>query len=144
MFKWFVVNQIKANQNKHHLIFSKNENTSMHIGFFEIKNTNCEKLLGIKVSKLDFNEYSNGIIKKASRRINALSKIIPFMNISKSRILLNSFLNSQFNYCPLVWMFYNHSINNKINRLQKRVLHIVYNDFKLPFKKLLEKDGMSQ
>ena len=114
----------------------------MHIAPFEIKNTNCEKLLGIKVdSRLNFNEHLDGIIKKASRKINALSRIIPFMNISKKRILINSFFNSQFNYCPLVWMFHSRSINNKINRLHERVLRIVYNDFKPSFKNLLEKDG---
>ena len=103
----------------------------MHIGPFEIKNTNCEKLLGTKVdSKLNVNEHLNGVIKKASRKINALSRIIPFMNISKRHIFMNPFSNSQFNYCPLVWMFHSRSINNKINRLHERVLHIVYNDFK--------------
>ena len=67
----------------------------MHIGPFEIKNTNCEKLLGIKVnSRLNFNEHLDGIIKKASREINALSRITPFMNINKRRILMNSFFNS--------------------------------------------------
>ena len=68
----------------------------MHIGPFETKNTNYEKLLGIKVdSRLTFNEHLDGIIKKASRKINAISRITPFMNISKRRILLNSFFNSQ-------------------------------------------------
>ena len=49
LFKWFAGNQIKTNQDKFHLNVSKNENISMHICPFEIKNTNCEKLLGIKV-----------------------------------------------------------------------------------------------
>ena len=102
----------------------------MHTGPFEIKNTNCEKLLGIKVdSRLNFNEHLDGIIKKASCKIKALSRIIPFTNISKRRILMNSFFNSQFNYCPLVLMFHSHFINNKINRLHERVLRIVYNEF---------------
>ena len=48
-FKWFADNQMKANQDKCHPIVSKNENISMHIGPFEINDTNCEKLLGIKV-----------------------------------------------------------------------------------------------
>ena len=112
----------------------------MHIGPFEIKNTNCEKLLGINVdSRLNFNEHLGGIIKKASRKINALSRIAPF--ISKRRIFMNSIFNSQFNYGPLAWMFHSRSVNNKINRLHEKVLHIVYNDFKSPFKNLLEKDG---
>ena len=129
---------MKANQDKCHLIVSKYENMSMHIGPFEITNTNCEKLLGIKVdSRLNFNEHLDGIIKKVSPEINALSRIIPFMNISKRCILMNSFFNSQFNYCPLVWMLYNGSINNKIDRLHERVLRIVYNDFS-------KKMGLSQ
>ena len=91
LFKWFVDNQMKANRDKCHLIVSKNENISMHIGPFEIKNTNCEKLLKIKVdSRLSFNEHLDGIIKKASPKINALSTITPFTNISKRRILMNS------------------------------------------------------
>ena len=56
LFKWFAdessvsfVNQMKANQDKCHLIVSKNENISMHFDPFEIKNTNWEKILGIKV-----------------------------------------------------------------------------------------------
>ena len=62
------------------------------------------------------------------------------MNVSKRRILINSFFNSQLNYCPLVWMFHRSSINNNINRLHERVLRIVYNDFNSLFKNLLEKD----
>ena len=58
---------MKANQDKCHTIVRKNENVSMYIGPFEIKNTNREKLLGIKVnSTLNFSEHLDGIIKKAS------------------------------------------------------------------------------
>ena len=43
----------------------------MYIGAFETKNTNCKKLLGIKVDRLNFNEHLDGRIKKTSRKINA-------------------------------------------------------------------------
>ena len=57
LFKWFVDNQMKTNQDKCHLIVNKNENVSVHIVTFEIKNTNCKKLLGVKVdSRLKFND----------------------------------------------------------------------------------------
>ena len=133
---------MKASQDKCHLIVSKNENVSMRIVSLETKTVNSEKLLGIKVdNRLNFNEHLDSIIKKASGKINALYRIAPFMNISKRRILMNSFFNSQFNYCPLVWMFHSRSINNKINHLHERVLRNVYNDFKSSFENLLEKDG---
>ena len=134
LFKRFVDNHIKANQDKCHLIASKNENASMHIGPFEIKNTDCEKLLGIKFdSRLQFSEHVDGIIKKANRKINALSRIAPFMNISKRRSLMNSFFNLKFNYCPLVWVFHSCSVNNKINGLHERFICIVYSDVKSSF-----------
>ena len=58
LFKCCVDNQMKENQDKYHLLFSKNENASMHIGPFEIKNTNCEKLLGTKIdTRFNFNEH---------------------------------------------------------------------------------------
>ena len=46
----------------------------------------------------------------------------------KRRILINSFFTSQFNYCPLVWMFHSRTINNKINHVLERCLHILYSD----------------
>ena len=54
---------------------------------------------------------------------------------------MKTFIESQFNYCPLVWMFHNRTINNKINRLHERALRLVYKDEKLSFQELLDKDG---
>ena len=40
----------------------------------KLENTSSEKSLGIIIdSKLSFKEHSNGIIKKASRKVNELS-----------------------------------------------------------------------
>ena len=53
---------------------------------------------------------------------------------------MNSFFTSQFNYCSLVWMCDNRTINNKINGLHERYVRIVYNDNKSSFQELLNKD----
>ena len=56
----------------------------------------------IKVdTKLNFNEHVNNIIIKASRKVNALSRVVPYVSLSKKKILMNSFFNSQFRYCIL-------------------------------------------
>ena len=62
------------------------------------------------------------------------------MTIDKEKILLNSFITAQFNYCPLIWMCHSRTLNNKINRIHERALRIVYNDYKSNFKELLERD----
>ena len=53
----------------------------MKIGETNIKNSNCEKPLGIKIDdKLTFNEHLNDIVDNASRNINVLSRVSPYTN----------------------------------------------------------------
>ena len=54
---------------------------------------------------------------------------------------MKAFIESQFGYCPLVWMFHSRSLNNKINRIHKRALRITYNDKSSSFQNLFEKDN---
>ena len=61
------------------------------------------------------------------------------MSLNQSRMIMQSFIMSQFGYCPLIWMNHNRSINNNINRVHERALRIVYRDKKSTFKELLEK-----
>ena len=41
-------------------------------------------------------------------------------------ILMKTFVEFQFGYCTLIWMFHSREANNKINNLQERSLRIVY------------------
>ena len=97
-------------------------------------------MLGIKLdSKLNFNSHIHDICQKAGQKLNAISTITPYMDFVKTRLLVNAFFYSQFNYCQLVWMCHNRTNNNKINRLHERCLRLIYNDKKSSFKDLLEK-----
>ena len=53
---------------------------------------------------------------------------------------MSSFFNSQFNYCPLKWMFHSRIINNKINRLHEMCLCLLCGDKSPSFEKLIEQD----
>ena len=46
-------------------------------------------------------------------------------------------MESQFKYCPIVWMFHSRRTNNKINRLHERALRIFYDDDVSTFDQLL-------
>ena len=93
----------------------------------QITNSKCEKLLGIKIDhNLTFNAHIDEICKKASQKMNALSRIVPYMNITKRRTLLNTLFISQLNYFPLIWMRHSRAKNNKINRLHETFLRIIY------------------
>ena len=62
------------------------------------------------------------------------------MSFDKRRIVMKAFIQSQFNYCSLIRMFYPRPLNNKINCHHERILRIVYSDYKSSFCELLEKD----
>ena len=111
-------------------------NTAMIDGL-AIDSSKTEVLLGITIDhKLKFDDHVNQFCKKASLKLNALARIALFMNVSKKRIIMKSFIESQFGYCPLIWMFHSRGLNNKINRIHERplnriherALRITYND----------------
>ena len=68
-------------------------------------------------------------------------RVSNYMDQDKLRILLKTFIESQFNYCPLVWMFHSKHINNRINKLHERALRAVYKNYSCSFEELLEIDG---
>ena len=55
--------------------------------------------------------------------------------------MFKAFIESQFAYGLLVWMFYDRYLNNKINNLHERALRLVYNDDYSNFNELLRKDN---
>ena len=63
------------------------------------------------------------------------------MSLDKRKMLLKAFIESQFSYCPLIWLFHSRTLNNKINQLLEKVLRIVYEDYKSKSDELLEKDS---
>ena len=58
----------------------------------------------------------------------------------KLRTVMKAFIESQFDYCPLVWMFHSRDLNNRINRLHERAIRLVYKNNNLTFEELLKKD----
>ena len=61
------------------------------------------------------------------------------MDVEKLRIMMNTFVISQFSYCPLIWMFHDRSVNKKINKIHERALRIAYKDSCSTFEDLLKK-----
>ena len=132
---------MKVNPDKCHFIYSCNLKTSIMIENRQIYNSTCEKLLVVFFdSKLTFQSHIDNICKKVAHKLNTISRITPYMDFNKRKIVLNPFFSLQFNYCPLIWMCHNGIYNKKINRLYERCLHLIYNDKCSSFEELLVKD----
>ena len=142
LFKWFENNFMKANSDKSHLLLSCKQPSTVTIDDTFIESNVKEVLLGIIIDRdLKFDDHVNNLCKKACQKLNALSRLAPFMNLDKRIIIMKAFIESQFGYCPLVWMFHSRSLNNKINRIHERALRITYNDKSSNFQELLDKDN---
>ena len=115
--------------------------TDVSIGDASIKTSTKETLLGILIdSELSFDHYISSTCSKASNKLHALGCIAPFISFSKRRTLMKAFIESQFNYSPVIWMFHSRAMNNKINRIHVRALKLVYSDHVSSLDELLKKD----
>ena len=85
------------------------------------------KLQGISIdTTVSFGHHIRSLCKKASQKLHALARIAHYMDFEKRRSLMNAFEMSQFNYCPLIWMFHNRALNNRIDKIHERALRLVY------------------
>ena len=90
--RWFENNLLKGNADKCHFLVRTSQEVSLNVSNFKIKISNCEKLLGVKFdSKLRFDQHITDLCRRANRKIHALARLVPFRNLSKRRLLMNSF-----------------------------------------------------
>ena len=143
LLRWIRNNGFKANPDKfHQLLSDDDEEYHGRVANFAIQISKSEKLLGIIFdNSLTFNSHFSNICSKASQKLHALSRVSTFMNFTQRKVLMQTFIQSQFGYCPLVWMFHSRKLNNRISSIHERALRIVYNDFLSTFSELLSKDN---
>ena len=100
-----------------------------------------EELLGIlRDHKLTFENHLLNIAQKVNQKLHALARISKYMPQKKLRIIMKTFVSSQFAYFPLIWMFRSRQVNHQINKLHGSALRIVYNDHFSTFEELLSKE----
>ena len=138
IFNWFKYNNFKANATKCRFFLSSYQSATKNIDGSIIKSRNWQKLLGVTIdSNFTFEEHINNLCRKSSQKIHALPRISHYLSPNKKRILLKTFVTSQFNYCPLVWMCHSRILNNRINNIHLRALRTVYQDKKSSCEELL-------
>ena len=143
LVEWFRDNYLTLNADKCHLLVSGYKCEAMYasVGDALLWEENSVKLLGLIIdSELTFNNYVQMICKKASQKLTAIVRLANIISEKKRKVLLKTFFESQFSYCPLLWMFCSRKLNNKINRLHERALRIAYADYVSSFEELLAKD----
>ena len=148
VLNWFRFNEMVPNQGKSHLMIADidhrhyDSKSFVYLDGAFLESEDVVKLLGIHIDKrLKFEHHINVILKKANSKLHALMRVSKYLTQEKLRLLLKSFIEAQFNYCPLIWMCHSRALNTKINKLHERALRVVYKDKSLTFEQMLEKDG---
>ena len=107
-----------------------------------ILSSNEIDLLGFTIdTKLSFDSHIAKIRRKASRQLNALKRLGFYIPLDTQKILANSFIISNFNYCPLVWYFLTAKQLQKIEKIQERVLRFLHDDYVSDYLTLLKASG---
>ena len=75
---------------------------------------------------LTFKKHISELCIRALYKLHTLRRIRKYLTVEKAKLLANAFINSLLNYAPLIWMFANKSAIDKILKIHKRTLQIVY------------------
>ena len=138
---WFKYNGMKANPDKYQTIVFGNRRDLP--SSFKIKNVDlpCHdsvKLLGIHIDQtLSLNKHAIHVCQKASKQVNAMMRLCNVLDTSSKKAIYDSFIISNFTYCPLVWLMCSKVHLKKAEKIQCRALRFVYYDFKSPYEDLL-------
>ena len=134
-------NHLKTNPESCHLLLISKSSLETKNEGVSVKSSQIETLLGVSIdSELNFENHILNICSKVSKKLNALDRIAGYITLEKRRMLFKAFIESQFNYCSLIWMLRSRTMNNKINHLHERSLRILYSDQSSTFEELLERD----
>ena len=104
---WFTKNKMIINPDKFQAIIldkkkSNLTNIPLNIDNQTIKSVTSVELLGIHLDdKLNNNLHISNICRSAANQLNALMRLKSYLSFNAKRVLINSYIISNFNYCPL-------------------------------------------
>ena len=125
MFDLFSKNFLKANADKCQVIASSKIPVDIQVSDINVNSESRVKFLGIHVdNRFNFDYHVSQLCKKATKKLHALARIFKYVE-TKRRILVNSFIPSQFSYCPQIWMFHSRRMEHRINKIHERALHLI-------------------
>ena len=148
MLSWFGNNFMKANPNKfQYIIFDRSikndDDHVINIGSEQIPSNKCVKLLGVNIdNKLTFNDHISDLCCKAGRKLNVLARLSVILDREAKMLLFNSFIVSQFSFCPIVWNYCKRSDKEKMEKIQYRALKYVHRDFTASYRNLRQRSNV--
>ena len=144
---WFSSNKMIVNPDKFKsVILTKNKSDDIPTGFSTGTDIDpiekSVKHLGIHLdNRLNFNLHINTICKSASNQLNAFIWLKKLLSFEQKEVLVNNFILSNLDSCPLVWFISSAKSLNKVENLQKPALRFLQNHYHSSYKTLFHKSG---
>jgi hypothetical protein len=139
---------MKANASKFQLMYltrsSQNliGSDTLRIGEAEIKPAQSVNILGVEIDKdLKFNMHIDEVCRQTGKQINALKRIRHYLDKECKMTIYNSYINSNFNYCSVIWMFSNKCNKDKLERTNKRALRFATAKENLSYESICQEEG---
>ena len=130
ILKWFRLYSLKANPGKFQFMILGDRTCYKHIlkiNLTFVQSSDDVTLQGVTIDKnLTFKKHIDNLVRKAQYKLHALRRIRECLTIEKAKILGIAFIDSQFNYAPLIWMFCRRTFYSRIEKIYHRTLKVIY------------------
>ena len=145
LLEWFTCNGMVVNPKKFQVMFlglKRMQRLHLNNQGSKIVAKDHTKLLGIEIdNKLKVDKHMQTLCQKVNKKTSALSRLNTYISRQQALSICNVVILSNFNYCPLIWLFCNKGANKKIDRAHKRALRILHNDYGSSFQLLLARSN---
>ncbi len=92
-------------------------------------------------NKLKFDKHVDKLCKSAAQQLNVLYRFKEIFDNKEKEIMYNTFILSNFNYCPIIWHFSGTTASKKVENIQERALRFMFNDTVSIYESLLDRRG---
>ena len=129
LFYWFRIDSLKANPGRFQFMILEKKNYlkySLKIGSRTDKESDEVELLGITIEKTLNLKNTENLCRTAQYKLHALRRIRKYLTLDKPKLLGNAFIDGQFNYAPLMWMFCHKTTYLKMQKNHHKTLKVIY------------------
>ena len=100
----------------------------LNINQMKIEESQKEVLLGLTIdNRLTFKDHVDMLCSTVNYELHALRRTRKYLSLDKAKLLYNAFINSQFIFSSVIWMFCRKKVYLKIEIQYKALIIIVVN-----------------
>lgn len=132
---WLNKNKLKLNINKTKWMLISKDNSNPEMSRISImlegkmiERVATTKYLGITLNeKMNFDDQVKNCIKKTACKVNMLKRTARKLTFSTQKMLYNSFILSQFDYCSTIYLNINKEQMGEMQKIQNRAMRVLLN-----------------